>query len=346
MRLRARAFLLLASTLVALVPACAEEAKKGVLQDADLEPVEGVTDAFNRNELVELAAFVDSRAFEAAAIQKFLHRTPYGRASFLETYQSNGARASDAIALAARTHQINPLALLVFAQATQGLVGEKQYPFPPERVEYVFNCGCLEPKNCVPQLAGFDRQVDCLARALRAALEQIVANGVTASGWGPEKTSATFDGYRVTPTDGATAVLYDRVPIVAEEEAGGTWALWNIWNLYAKQMDYVGPVGGSGTGRWIGDPCVSDAACGYDKGLCATNYQGGMCTARCESECPTRADAPEAFCAAFSQGGFCLPRCTLGTPTACREGYKCTLVQRQGALTPEDAQAVCFPVAQ
>ena len=201
--------------------ACSKSAGHGALQDKDFQVPMGVETAFDKNTILDTAAFIDVAGIDGATVQKFLHKTPYDRPSFLETYQSNGLRASDAIARSARTYRLNPLVFLVEAEATEGLLGEVEYPFPPERVEYVFRCGCLDGSNCLPELAGFDRQVDCLGRKLRVALDGITANGATTAGWGKDKTSTTLDNQKVTPTTEATAAIYDYLPRVAEGAQGG-----------------------------------------------------------------------------------------------------------------------------
>ena len=344
--LRARGFglILVALALVALaavVPACTSDESKGYLQDADFEQPKGLEQGFDRNNIVDTAAFVDVDGLDAKIIQKFLHKNAYDRASFLETYQSNGVTASDAIARAARTYRINPLVFLVEAQARGGLVGEVEYPFPPERVEYVFRCGCLQSDNCLPGLAGFDRQVDCLGRAYRVALDAIGANEATPAGWGKDKTSTTLDGLKVTPTTEATAAVYDHLPRVAEGGAGGAWLFWNIWNVYAAAIDYAGPIGGPGAGGWIGDRCISSAGCGYDKATCATNYPEGLCTIACKGDCPSQPDKPESFCADFkTNGGFCLQVCN-PQAAACREGYMCSRLKRFGGTDTNDSKYVC-----
>ena len=149
---------------LALAPACAKTVDRGFFQEQDFQPPKdskgselGDEAVFDRNNVIETAALVDFEALDAAKIQGFFHKTPYDRATFLETYQSNGVRASDAIARAARTYRISPFAFLIAAQGTQGLIGERNYPFPPERVEYVFRCGCLQGADCDANLAGFDR---------------------------------------------------------------------------------------------------------------------------------------------------------------------------------------------
>lgn len=327
----------------ALAAACSKDAPPSVLQAADLELPEDTEARFDKNEVVDSASFVDIEAIDSSLVQKFLHRTPYDRASFLETYQSNGVRASDAILRAARTYRINPLVFLIFAETTQGLLGEVNYPFPPERVEYVFRCGCLHGDNCLPELAGFDRQVDCLGRRLRKSLDDIAQDGATASGWGPDRPGTTLDGQKVTPANDATAALYDYTPRVASGGGGGTWIFWNVWNLYSIGLDYVGPFGGGAAGgQWIGDACGAPASCGIENPICATNYPGGLCTTSCDGSCPSQPDRADTFCVDYkSEGGFCLAVCNPGAP-ACRPGYRCVSVARYKG-GPTDSQHVCYP---
>jgi hypothetical protein len=339
-RLAGVAWLVLAASL-AFGAACAKTPGHGALQDKDFQVPTGVETAFDKNTIVDTAAFIDVAGIDGTQVQRFLHKTPYDRPSFLETYQSNGLRASDAIARAARTYGLNPLVFLVEAEATEGLLGEPEYPFPPERVEYVFRCGCLDANNCLPELAGFDRQVDCLGRTLRVALQSISTNGATAGGWGKDKTSTTLDNEKVTPTTEATAALYDLRPRVAANAQGGSWLFWNLWNVYAAGIDYAGPIGGGGTGGWIGDPCTSTAGCGVEGATCATNYPGGLCTVPCKGDCPSQPDKPESFCADFkTNGGFCLAVCNPGA-SACRDGYTCARLRRFGATADTDSKFVC-----
>jgi hypothetical protein len=332
----ALALLLAVSTV--LVGACSEDTPATVLQAIDTQKPTGQANPFDRNVIADPASFADVETLKPADVQRFLGKTPYERASFLETYQSNGIRAADSIMSAARQYRINPLVFLVFAQAAQGLVGERNYPFPPDRVEYVFRCGCLEAKSCLPQLAGFDRQVDCLGRALREAIDEIKLNETTKTGWGPNKTSLTLDNLKVTPDNEATAALYDRLPRVNEGGAGGTWLFWNLWNLYALKIDYAGPIG-TIDGRWIGEPCVTDATCGVQNSICATDYPDGLCTVSCTSDCPSTPTKPETFCVKFESGGFCFPKCNPKSPQ-CRAGYSCIRVAGVGS---GDSEYVCNP---
>lgn len=327
---------------VSLAGACGGEEEGSVLQPSDLEAYEGAADEpFDRNKVLESADFQDTDEIDAEKLQIFLGKTTYDRPSFLETYQSNGVRAADALARAGRQYRINPLVLLAYAQAVEGLVGERNYPEPPTRIEYVFRCGCFKADNCDPNLAGFDRQLDCLGRSLRVALNEMADNGRTTSGWGVDTPGETVDGMKVTPTNDATAAIYDHIPIVAEDAGGGSWVLWNIFHKFAVKMGYSGSAGGAASGRWIGEPCVSDSACAPEGSVCAENYPDGHCTVKCEGDCPTSSDRPASFCASFTDdGGYCLTICNPGAP-ACRRGYKCVRIARYRA--PQEASHVCYP---
>lgn len=300
--------------------ACAKDAAPSFLEADDLVP----TDVpFDRNTIVEnTVALTDPYALPEG-VAAFLKKTPYKRPSFLSAYQSNGVVAADAITRAAEVHQINPLVLLVRAQMDQGLIGQQYYPFPPSRVEYVFRCGC-SGDVCDPALGGFDRQVDCLARTLRASLTEACGTArETAGGWGVGRTSGTVDGIGVTPTNEATAALYQYMPFVGEG-TGGNWLFWNLWQKYSVWVGYAGAF----SDRWIGDSCCGDASCPYTGGSCAVNVPGGMCTATCsaKSACPTDPQR-KAVCASLSGSGFCLRDCAT---EPCRKGFACVNVALMG----------------
>jgi len=325
---------------------CAKAAEeKTVLQAEDL-----TTDPeskFDKNEIVDPASFTDTVGIDVGQIDNFLRHTPYKRRCFLETYQSNGFPAEAAIVNAANRYRINPMVFLVRMEMVQGLIGEQFYPFPPARVEYVFRCGCANADTCAPELAGLDRQLDCLGRALRTSLDEIKANGQTAGGWAPTRESVTVDGEKVTPVDESTAALYQYMPVVGQGKTGN-WLFWNIWQKYATALDYQAPIGGGGQpSAWIGDACASDPLCDYPGGICIRDDRapGGLCTFDCsKQDCPNDPDHPLSFCANFNSGttstGRCLIVCNPNAP-ACRQGYKCVEgVAKFG--DPSKSAAVCF----
>ena len=130
-----------------------------------------------------------------------------------------------------------------------------------------------------------------------------------------------------------------------------------------------GPIGGmSGTGAdpggngggapvdinngWIGGPCASDADCGYEGGFCLTDAEGfpqGMCGLDCSQFCPDEDGQVSTFCVAPSRlgvaeapEGLCTTRCDYGqSPSGCRAGYQCNVVDRYG--DPDTEVFACVP---
>ncbi len=327
------------AALLAGASACTTSAgSTSVLQSSDLV----AAGSFNAHEIVDLASFTDATGIAESDIQAFLEKTPYGSASFLATYSSNGNRADDAIMEAAARYTLNPLVFLVAAEEAQGLVGLTSYPASPARAEYVFGCGCAQgTTSCDPLQAGFDIQVNCLANALRESLNAVAANGHTDAGWTPGKAMTTLDNVKVTPADASTAAIYQYIPTVAAKKAGETWLFWNLWTRYAGALKYAGGGGVVATTASIGDPCTVSGNCGYQGGVCATNYPNGLCTASCTGTCPADASNTIAFCADFQgQGGYCLPVCNPSAST-CRTGYTCEKVAQFGSVT--NGAYVCAP---
>ena len=336
------AFVAVLTLLLPLVACSKSSGEASVLAAQDLQA--STTAAFDPNEILDPTSMQDTTALDAAHISQFLQQTPYGSSSFLAQYSSNGIPASDAIAAAAQRYTLDPIVLLVRAEMDQGLVASTAYPSPASRVEYAFGCGCNGPGSCDPTYAGFDVQVDCLAAALRDALDAVAATGKTTGGWGPGATSTTLDGVQVTPQDDSTAALYQYTPVVAVGQAGGNWLFWNLWQAFAGALGYTPPAGVDGPASWIGDACTGSGSCSYGgtSGTCATQFPGGLCTLACTMSCPTSSSQVQTFCADFgSEGGFCLAVCNPGDPQ-CRTGYTCESVKQFGDTAT--SASVCFPM--
>jgi hypothetical protein len=222
-----------------VVSACGSSNDNGFLQAEDVKLPDGTE--FDRNNLVSDAAFVDTSLAELDKIQGFFQKTAYDQPSFLATYDSNGVSAALAIVRASQTYRINPLVFLAHAERAQGLVGARTYPLPATRVEFVFGCGCTAPGMCDAALGGFDKQVDCLGRALRASFDQAAgANAMTDGGWAVGNTTKTIDGKAVTPGSNATCALYQYLPLVGDSKSGNT-VFFAIYQLYAAALDYFDP---------------------------------------------------------------------------------------------------------
>lgn len=337
---------LVAIALASSSPGCSSTEASTFLDPTDLEPYapgeNGPPATYDRNNVLDDASLVDVGQATPALVQKYLERNPYGKRSFLGTYQSNGLRASDALVTAARNYRINPIVLLVLAQVRAGLVSLTVYPEDPARVEYAFQCGCEAKGQCDPRSAGFDKQVDCVALRLREALEAVKVSGAAPSGFGPNRTAFTVDGARVTPANAATAALYHVLPREAKDEPGGIWLVWNLWQKYTLAYEYAGPFEPTPEGGGIGEACQNARQCALpaSEAICATEYPGGMCTTQCTSDCPVVAGKGEGYCADFRSTGICLAVCNPNAPT-CRKGYTCTRVARFGA--PKESQYTCYP---
>jgi hypothetical protein len=218
---------------LAFVVACSHASQsENATPSQDLSLTDGTT--FDKNEILDLASFTDTQ-IERDTLQCFLEHTPYSHPSFLSTYVSNGIRASDALIGVGAKYGINPFVLLVRLEVTQGLVEQAGYPAPSSRVEYVFRCGCVSADQCDPSLAGLDKQLDCLARELRASVDEVKANGMTPGGWGTRQAATTLDGEQVMPKDESTAALYQYEPIVGTGKRGN-WLFWNVWQKYAAAL--------------------------------------------------------------------------------------------------------------
>ena len=341
-----------------LVVACAKAEPQSHLAAQDLEQPEDAE--FDSGKIISIDELTDSTVtgellralITYRATEKTNRKNPYGRDSFLATYFSNGLSAIDALLNASEQYRVNPLVLLVRAEMEQGLVGLDFYPIDsPQRVEYVFRCGCSGPDTCDPAFAGFDRQVECLARQYRIILTDMETNGgVTAGGWSKGREGRTGDGQNVTPLDEGTAAAYQFDPRVGTLKEGGNRLFWNIWKLYARSSAYQGPSGQGQSGAWIGDPCTRTEACkAIPGGVCINNYPGGMCSARCTSvgDCPAR-EGRESACIDTGQGAYCFTKCNSNVSNSCRGGsaeWACCSAPPYPPVPQQDVRiAVCVPV--
>ncbi len=221
--------------------ACGPSSDTSVLRAQDKKLPDGVT--FDPTSLMTDSAFVDTTPADVAALLQFLKKTPYDSSSFLATYASNGVTAPLAIVRASRKYRLNPIVFLAHAERAQGLIGSRAYPFPSTRVEFVFQCGCTAPGQCDLAVGGFDKQVDCLGRSLRANLDQLTGpNQATDGGWAIGAATKTVDGALVTPQSNATAALYQYLPVLGDASSGNQ-AYFTIYTLYATALSYFDPGG-------------------------------------------------------------------------------------------------------
>ncbi|MEZ5980533.1 MAG: hypothetical protein R3F34_20300 [Planctomycetota bacterium] len=177
---------------------------------------------FERDTLLSDADMRDVTFARVDAIQRSLDKTRYNQPSFLATYRSHGVLASQALERSAKAHRISPRVLLVFSQLVGQLVSARSYPLPPSRVEYAFGCGCTIKETCEQSAGGYGEQVECLAKRLAASMATLEKGGTTPAGYAVGKVKVTLDGVRVTPSNAATAAVYDVLQDVSEGK-GGAW---------------------------------------------------------------------------------------------------------------------------
>ena len=338
-----------AAGLVSVVACGGEEALPTVLDPTDANPSLASESPFDPTfSLVVPADFTDSAAVrETAAVQRFFERTPYGRRSFLETYSSNGITAAGGVLAAAVKFRINPIVLLTRLQMAQGLIALEVYPEPSTRTEFAFDCGCDGGGYCLPEMAGLDRQLECVAARLRSYLTQIAvspAPPTTYGGWGPNLETITLDGVLVTPPDDSTAALYQLDPVYGEKSLrGGAYVFNRIYSRYSRSFGYSGSIDPDLTGGWIGEPCTQDSDCSsaITGARCLTDSPQGYCSGPCDFDngCPSAPQKPASVCADLLQnGGGCVAQCNPAAPN-CREGYVCAPIDLYDS--PGEQQTAC-----
>lgn len=334
-RLRTASVVLIASAVFA--SACGSEEETSFLhpsdtaigaQDSEINftPTDALID--NDRDFTDGAAIAD-----IALMQRFFDRTPYGSRSFLASYASNGVSAASAVLTAALKYQINPIVLIARLQMAQGLVSATEYPEPSTRVEYAFECGC-NGATCLPETAGLDRQLECLAARFNSYMQQMnrSVDKMTDGGWGPNIDATTIDGVVVTPPNQATAAIYQFDPYFGEKDRRGAWLFYRLYARYSRAFQYSGTIDPLADGKWIGGACTGTSDCSTDipNVVCLTNVPGGYCTGDCTATgtCPSAYQRTPSFCGELSDGGGgrCVGFCNPASPN-CRDGYQCAPVQ-------------------
>ena len=213
---------------VVLLCGCAGELERG-LPASDFEPVpddakaDGAPARFDRNTIVSDAVFREP-SFDAATLQAFFERTPYGTRSWLADASVGDVPAAVAIVEAASARDLNPLMLVVRLQVEGSFVsGERD---PGARADYALGCGCAG--GCAGAVVGLEGQLACGAETLRGWYDASVDGSGT---WRAGAPAHSLDGLRVTPATHATASLYAYTPWVLTDR-GGNWLVWNVTRRY------------------------------------------------------------------------------------------------------------------
>lgn len=281
-----------------------------------------VSGTFDRNNIATDGFFTASNALSAADIQRFLEQSPYGTRCFLADHATSSGSAAEAIAAAARAHNVNPMLLLARLQVEKSLISKTSRP-AARSVDFALGCGCPDGSSCSSAQRGFDRQLECGAGVHERWFN---ASRDGSGGWrrGVRRTSS--DGLSVTPANHATASLYAYTPWVLQGR-GGNWLVWSVLKKFINHAISLGITtreeldGGPGGGgidtpvaRWIGSACMVDSDCaglGLAGSKCLlTGDAAGFCTAPCEGTCPDRSGFAVTFCTSLDGGatGNCVAK--------------------------------------
>ncbi len=211
---------------------------------SDLDPVtwspdgkadfSGVPAVFDHNAVVDNTVFT-TQAVDAAGIQAFLEKTPYGNRSWLADYQLNGVRFADRLVEIAVARGIDPVMLLVRLQVEESLVSKPTAPSSSKLVK-AMGCGCPDGGGCSASYAGFDAQLQCAADVYKKWFD---ASSAGTGQWRTGHARASLDSVTVTPRYDATAAIYAYTPWVLPGR-GGAWLTWNVTRRYLKHFDEAG----------------------------------------------------------------------------------------------------------
>ena len=283
--------------------------------DAQTKTGVGVSDTFDRHQIVAEDFFVNTEAVSGDAIQAFFEESPYGR-SWLADARIGEERASDAIARESREAGINPILMLARMQVEKSLVSKAARP-SQSSVDYAFGCGCPDGRSCSSAYRGLSKQVRCAADTLRGLHDDSTAGAGT---WRKGSTRRSLDGRSVTPINDATAALYGYTPWVLEGR-GGNWLVWNVVKRFTRHFEAMGLLNqGEGVAPlpFIGTLCERDEQCGFvldgAQGFChrfeAASGTHGFCTVLCEGYCPDRDGHAWTFCTKLDELPLCVSQST------------------------------------
>lgn len=183
---------------------------------------------FNPNTIISDSDFFRTDEMDAQDIQTFLETKGSSLASY-RALDSDGIanRASDIIYQAAIVNGINPKVILVLLQKEQSLIENTN----PSQYNYDWATGFARCDSCSvddPAVAankGFSTQVQ--KAAWRKAYYTTHWSEFNSQ---PQK-SMLIDGMPVTPTNAATAALYNYTPHIR-----GNISFWKLWNRYFSRV--------------------------------------------------------------------------------------------------------------
>jgi len=191
---------------------------------------------FNANNIISNHELEDWTSLSQETIQRFLETKKSFLSKFTEVIDGKRKTASQIIFEESQKYKINPKVILAMLQKEQSLITD-QSP-SQDQIDWAMgfavcdSCSKQDPQ--IQQYKGFYNQVSLFAEKVRDNyLRDLKSNGKTFTGWGVGKTKTTLDGYEITPSNYATAVLYTYNPWRGgDDKIGANYNFWKIWNRY------------------------------------------------------------------------------------------------------------------
>ena len=183
---------------------------------------------FNPNTIMSDADFFRTDEMSAADIQLFLET----KNSSLATYRAvdeDGTlkRASDIIYTAATVNGINPKVLLVLLQKEQSLI---ENPIPSQ-YNYDWATGFARCDSCSVNDVAIAAHKGFAIQVRKAAWRKAYYTTHWTEFVSQPKVSMLVDGVPVTPSNAATAALYNYTPHIR-----GNISFWKLWNRYFSRI--------------------------------------------------------------------------------------------------------------
>lgn len=183
---------------------------------------------FNPNTIISDSDFFRTDEMSAQDIQLFLET----KGSSLATYRgidSNGAtqRASDIIYQASLVNSINPKVLLVLLQKEQSLIENPN----PSQYNYDWATGFARCDSCSPDDPAVAANKGFVTQVQKAAWRKAYYTTHWNEFMSRPQKQVLIDGIPVTPTNAATAALYNYTPHIR-----GNISFWKLWNRYFSRV--------------------------------------------------------------------------------------------------------------
>ena len=186
--------------------------------------IQGKESNFDEDYIISDTQLTDYQAMSLSDIQYFLRSGP-GKTGSLADYTAidvNGQNktAAEIIYQASQQYQISPYLILVTLEKEQSLI--TRYPQKLTQYDWATGFACYDNRRPVEKFRGFAQQVNRTAWRFRYYLDHSWQFKYQAG-----KSDQTLDRQWITPSNLATACLYNYTPYVKSN-----FLFWNIWQRW------------------------------------------------------------------------------------------------------------------